>query len=112
MTEVTRCREVWLKVYKDLTGLNYYWTGKDGKSMQMLINKIRAIDREVDMEASVEVYCRKAYQVGDEWVKEHYSLAILNSQFNELYRKMKNGRKAANNVSSSYAEQILRELHS
>lgn len=110
MSEHVQCKAIFQKIYGEKKGLPYVWSAKDGANLKQLINKLKYVGS-VDIEADMQLFVSKAWELGDNWQKEHFSVAILNSQFNEIFSKIRsNGR--ANNVSTSYAEQLLRDLHS
>ncbi len=66
---------------------------------------------DADTVANMELFCRKAAKA-DSWVADNLSVAIINSKFNELYTKIKNGKSATNNKpDSSYLQGIIADLN-
>ena len=116
----TEARRAWMRLYDELKHEHYYWTGKDSAHLKQLLAKIRAKMAEMpsptpatdaDAVANMELFCRKAAKA-DSWVADNLSVAIINSKFNELYTKIKNGKSATNNKpDSSYLQGIIADLN-
>lgn len=116
----TEARRAWMRLYDELKHEHYYWTGKDSANLKQLLAKIRAKMAEMpsptpttdaDTVANMELFCRKAAKA-DSWVADNLSVAIINSKFNELYTKIKNGKSATNNKpDSSYLQGIIADLN-
>ena len=116
----TEARRAWMRLWEDLKGERYYWTGKDSAHLKQLLAKIRAKMAEMpsptpatdaDTVTNMELFCRKAAKA-DSWVADNLSVAIINSKFNELYTKIKNGKSATNNKpDSSYLQGIIADLN-
>ena len=101
----TEARRAWMRLYDELKHEHNYWTGKDSAHLKQLLAKVRSKMAETvastgpatsftdaDVVANMELFCRKACEA-DQWVADNLSPAIINSKFNELYNKIKNGRK-------------------
>lgn len=115
----TEARRAWMRLYDELKHEHYYWTGKDSAHLKQLLAKIRSKMAEMpeasftdaDVVANMELFCRKACEA-DSWVADNLSVAIINSKFNELYTKIKNGKSATNNKpDSSYLQGIIADLN-
>ena len=105
-----KAKLIFCDVYRELTNETYYWTAKDAGCMNILLKKIRAKIIEAgsaceDNEVlnTMEYYIRQAYKV-DPWIADHYNVANLNSQFNNLYNKIKYGTQANNNNRNALAD--------
>lgn len=103
-------------VYRELTNETYYWTAKDAGCMNILLKKIRAKMIEAgsacednEVANTMEYYIRQAYKV-DPWIADHYNVANLNSQFNNLYNKIKYGTQQANNNNRNALANYARDL--
>jgi hypothetical protein len=115
----TEARRAWMRLYDELKHEHYYWTGKDSAHLKQLLAKIRAKMAEMpsptpatdaDVVANMELFCRKACEA-DSWVADNLSPAIINSKFNELYTKIKNGRTKPNQgVSQEYRRKLAEQL--
>lgn len=101
-------------VYQELTRERYYWTAKDAGSMTALVKKIESNIRDtgepytdIDVLNTLEYYIREAYK-RDKWIADHYNVANLNSQFNNLYITVKYGTQQGNKSSlADYAKQLI-----
>lgn len=75
---------------------DYYWTPKDAGNMSDLINKLTFLRKQKSMPIDDEsvLYALQVFlsSIKDGWVFEHFSVANINSQFNEIVAKaqMKN----------------------
>ena len=132
----TEARRAWMRLYDELKHEHYYWTGKDSAHLKQLLAKIRSKMAEMmastgsatatgknppdplkrgsftdaDVVANMELFCRKACEA-DSWVADNLSPAIINSKFNELYTKIKNGRTKPNQgVSQEYRRRLAEQL--
>lgn len=100
-----------LAIYKELTGENYYWTGKDGKVLLSVLTKLKSKMRELREDtdndekvvATFEMYARESHRV-DKFINTCFTVANLNGQFNSLYNKVKNGTQTNNNNRNSLAD--------
>lgn len=119
----TEARRAWMRLYDELKHEHYYWTGKDSAHLKQLLAKVRSKMAETvastgpatsftdaDVVANMELFCRKACEA-DQWVADNLSPAIINSKFNELYNKIKNGRKRQQQgVSDEYRRKLAEQL--
>lgn len=103
--------------YKLKFKTDYYWVAKDYVALRQLINKIKAklkeqnkaIDEAILLK-SVTIYVQAVYNLENDWYRNNFSMTILNSHFNTLYVTITNNKQKG--VSSSYREQVLRDLQS
>lgn len=117
----TEAKSRWLALYEQLTGERYYWTGRDSANLKQLLSKIRAKMLETrtacdntEVVCNFEIFCRKAHDA-DAWIANNFSVSNVNSQFNNLYKRIKNGKSSNNNrksVSTDYLASIARDLQS
>ncbi len=114
----TEARRAWMRLYDELKHEHYYWTGKDSSHLKQLLAKVRSkmaetqtgTTTDADAVANMELFCRKACEA-DSWVADNLSPAIINSKFNELYTKIKNGRKRQQQgVSDEYRRRLAEQL--
>ena len=109
------CKTAFVELYKKWYSTRYYFTAKDAQSLKLLLKKIEAklkeqntvIDDKI-MAQSFELFITKIYNLNDAWLRDHFTLAIINSQFNSIYLRFKH--PVNGNVSSSYKERVLRDL--
>lgn len=107
-------RERFCTTYVQIMRVNYYWTAKDSGCLTQLCDKIESILRDngstIDEMAicnTLEAYVRLAYS-SEAWIANHFDLANLNSQFNTIYARSKNGKQGTNTIPRDYKEAILR----
>jgi len=71
---------------------NYYWEGKDGKALNSLIDKIGYRLREAGMDVTEQTMADSLRAIlgrakEDKWIRENFSVSIINSKFNEITTK-------------------------
>ncbi|MDL2315055.1 hypothetical protein LJC16_02215 [Bacteroidales bacterium OttesenSCG-928-C19] len=108
-------KERFLKRYYSLFKTHYYWTGKDAGSLRQILNKIHAKYTEqfpeftdADVVNGFDHFVAKVYEVSNDWIRQHFTLAIINQQFNALYTQIKNGKA---NISDDYKQKLFNDLH-
>lgn len=83
--------------YKYLSGIEYYYTGKDAGKIKPLILKIKKSYQSSGVDAPTDKQIEDGFKhliklaVTDEWIKSNFSLSILDSKYNEIILK-KNGK--------------------
>lgn len=86
-------KSVFIERHKELSGLDYYWTGKDGKHLKELIGKIRFLmesqNQVISGTAISEQFQVILENIQDTWVLENFSVSVVNSKFNEIIMKIK-----------------------
>lgn len=116
--EFMRCKQVFCELYSNCFGTRYYWQGKDSGSLTQLINKIKAKMKEVPnapiatpevVVNNFHVFIHRALQLPDEWLKNNFSVAVINSQFNSIYARLKNGNSAGS-MPSDYKQRLIDRL--
>jgi len=111
-------KNIFLDVYSIKTGLPYYWTGKDGKHLSELAEKMRFILQQMqkipDDSQIIDNFRIILENIQDNWILEHFSVAIINSKFNEIVSKIKNGQNGQqtgkNNISPEFRRKLLETL--
>lgn len=92
----SKARFLFEKHFKNTFLNDYYWTPKDAGNMSDLINKLTFLRKQKGMPIDDEsvLYALQVFlsSIKDGWVFEHFSVANINSQFNEIVAKaqMKN----------------------
>lgn len=96
-----KCKEIFLKIYEERTAIKYYFIPKDAKALKELLNKIKFLSANASENYNLEdnffAFIAKAYETSTPWLKENFSLPIINSKFNEIYNAIKNGRQSTDN---------------
>ena len=72
-----------------MTGNEYYFTAKDGAKIKSLIKKITHAYKSKDIDPSDEQVLNGFKHIisiakEDNWIKDNFTLAIIDSQFNKL----------------------------
>lgn len=92
----SKARFLFEQHFKNTFSNDYYWTPKDAGNMSDLINKLTFLRKQKSMPIDDEsvLYALQVFlsSIKDGWVFEHFSVANINSQFNEIVAKaqMKN----------------------
>lgn len=86
------CSEIFLNFYKDKHKTKYIFEGqKDGNNLKQLIGKLEVKCREEEMPDTVENLCNLfnliLNSINDQWILSHLSISLLNSKFNDIYKK-------------------------
>lgn len=80
---------IWFTFYKFHTGETYIFSGKDGKHMKQLLQKVKIKTQERGLEPTEENILNSLKMflntVKDPWVLSHLEVALINSKFNSLY---------------------------
>lgn len=111
-------KNIFVESYKSKTGLPYFWTGKDGKHLSELVEKIRFMLQQTkktyDEDQITTAFQLLLENIDDKWILENLSVAIINSKFNEILLKIngqsqkhKNGRYT---ISTEYEKSIYQRL--
>lgn len=106
-------------VYREKTGLTYYWTVKDGVAAKQLRDKLRRLMEErgqatdYDELALAEHFVRKAWEVSDAWERERFGMAMINSNYNSYLNRIMNGTSNQQPAAAGteYKRQILADLY-
>lgn len=109
-------RKAFIKFYSDTFKIGYYWTGVDAHHLKLMLAKIEAklkfakieINDE-NMLSSFKLFIEKVYKLNDAWINDHFTVAIINSQFNAIYLRFKhnlNGTK----ISDDYKARVINDL--
>lgn len=93
MTLHYQLRKNFEQAYYDMTEQAYYWTAKDAKHLSQLIKKLEFSFKqknghtpsENEIESSFNLLLEKL----PEWYKNHFEVAIINSQYNQIIQAIK-----------------------
>lgn len=104
------CKDIFCIIYKNKTGLDYVFTGKDAGSLSQLIKKVEGILETVTEENILITFKALIERLPEWYVKNQFSLPIINSKFNEIVSNIKQDGKQQSGISESYKERVLREM--
>ena len=91
------CKLFYEEHFIKLKGVNYYYDGKSAGSLKKLIDKIKNIMTiEKTDDNILNAFKFFIQSINDEWILENYDLPNINSKFNVILTKIKNGKQTAN----------------
>lgn len=101
LTLNAKARKLFEAHYEATFNAAYYWTAKDAGNMGQLLNKLK-FQRDqkqlpTDDDGVLEALRYLLQSIRDGWVFEHFSVANINSQFNEVVANARNSIKKTNN---------------
>jgi hypothetical protein len=92
--------------YKYLKKVDYYFTGKDGAAIKQIINKIQFQNSGAEIRDDFRFLLKN---INDQWINENLSLSLINSKFNEILSKIKNGNTKKQSESKADTKRILEQ---
>jgi len=104
-------KKIFLEFYLSEKGFEFYWSAKEATALNSLIKKIEKISGENNPNDILKLILDKI-KTADPWIYENLSIAIINSKFNELISKIKNGKTQS--TDSGYSElkkEVFRNLN-
>lgn len=104
----SEARKVFEEHYQAMFSLDYYWTPKDAGNMTALLKKLKFQREQKDLATDDEgILVALKYLLGsitDGWLLEHFNVANINSNFNEIVSQAK-GRYLANKGGTLFSQQ-------
>ena len=103
----SQLRVAFSEEYRRETGLDYSFSAKDAKALKLLEAKLTGITKSSD---ASQVVCslRALLQQMPSWYKQNgYSMAIINSKFNEIVASIK---KPSGAVTDAYKQRVVSSL--
>ncbi len=94
-----RSSEIMIPEEKQQEG-RYYWEAKDASNMKQLLKKITFSRTQRDKPLPVDedslIVALEAFlnAINDKWILEHFTVPILNSQYNSIITKIKQNKNA------------------
>lgn len=103
----TPCKDSFLDFYKEKFKTDYYFTAMDGDKLKSILKKVVKKTKEKysgkkekflieDIKPGFDWFYTQAYELGGNWIQSNFSLKNLDTQFNEIYTTIKDGKKSAN----------------
>ena len=81
---------IWLDWYKQQKGNPWYWTGKDGKALTQIINKLNFFNQKAgDGAAVADLFRHILGNIRDRWILDNLSPSVINGKFNEICAQIK-----------------------
>lgn len=104
----SEARKIFEEHYRTIFSSDYYWTPKDAGNMTSLLHKLKFQRKQKDLTTDDEgVLTALRYLLGsinDGWLLEHFNVANINSNFNEIVSQVK-GRYLANKNMPLFSQQ-------
>lgn len=101
-------KNLFISCYKTKFKEEYYWTAKDATNLNSLINKIKFKVKEKFNEESeekiVDSFKHILLSISDKWILDNFSIAIINSKFNDIILQIKANENGNNQ--KSFAERF------
>lgn len=113
-----KARSLFEDYFNDTFSSSYYWTAKDAGNMKQLLQKITFSreQKKMPIDDDSMMYALKSLlsSINEGWIFENFSVANINSKYNEIVSQAKNGKTNRNTRSdkqeaNEYAMQVLTE---
>lgn len=94
------CKNFFLEFYLKSRNVNYYWEAKDATNLIALISKIKAkVKEKNEKEKKIDFSDNDIFDgfkliienINDQWILDNFSIPNINSKFNDIFLKIKNG---------------------
>jgi hypothetical protein len=110
------CKNSFLEFYLEQFKTDYYFTAMDGGKLKSILKKIVKKTKEKssgqkekfeieDIRLSFKWFYTQSYEFGGNWLQSNFSLKNLDTQFNEIYSTIRDGKSAATKKTGSGAYQ-------
>ena len=107
-----KSRSVFESYVKSTFDTDYYWTEKDAGSMSKLLKKISFSRNQkgmpVDDDSLLYALQSLLSSIHDDWILKNFSVAIINSKYNEIVNQARNGNKDKAGNSDSDRKAVIR----
>lgn len=109
----SKARKLFEGYFRVTFGNEYYWTAKDAGNMSKLLDKLRFQRDKKGLECSddgiMEALEFLLRSIDDGWIFENFSVANINSKFNEILSqvKSKSNGKTKQRASAGYSDEEL-----
>lgn len=114
-----KLKQVFLDYYLQKTDVPYCWTGKQGKALNEVTEKIRFMLRSKGLGVFDQEVIRSwrimLEGIQSQWVLSNLSVYVINSQFNEIINQInqrRHGNIGSSKISEAYRRDIARRLSS
>jgi len=110
-----QCIKIFDNYYNQRTGLKYDWSGKEIKSMQGVLVKLTKQVKVKTITEPLPEQVTKAFEfminnINDKWILENLSVSNINSKFNEILNKIKNGNSSGSESKQNRLDRELKAL--
>lgn len=91
--------------FRNTFGEEYYWTAKDAGNMSQLLRKLTFSreQRQMPVDDASVLYALQVFltSVKDSWLLDNFSVANINSKYNEIVSKAKNGNSGKGTIGTT-----------
>lgn len=98
-------RKAFEEHFRNTFGEEYYWTAKDAGNMSQLLRKLTFSreQRQMPVDDASVLYALQVFltSVKDRWLLDNFSVANINSKYNEIVSKAKNGNSGKGTIEST-----------
>lgn len=98
-------RKAFEEHFRNTFGEEYYWTAKDAGNMSQLLRKLTFSreQRQMPVDDASVLYALQVFltSVKDSWLLDNFSVANINSKYNEIVSKAKNGNSGKGTIGST-----------
>lgn len=98
-------RKAFEEYFRNTFGEEYYWTAKDAGNMCQLLRKLKFSreQRQMPVDDASVLYALQVFltSVKDSWLLDNFSVANINSKYNEIVSKAKNGNSGKGIIGST-----------
>lgn len=98
-------RKAFEEHFRNTFGEEYYWTAKDAGNMSQLLRKLTFSreQRHIPVDDASVLYALQVFltSVKDSWLLDNFSVANINSKYNEIVSKAKNGNSGKGTIGST-----------
>lgn len=92
-----KSEKTFMDYYLRIKGCNYYWSGKDARSLTAIIGKLQTeLGGTAGAQEIAGAFARLLHCIDDPWLLDRLSPAMLNHQFNRLLPKLKRHEYSGN----------------
>lgn len=92
-----KSEKTFMDYYLRTKGCNYYWSGKDARSLAAIVGKLQTeLGGTAGAQEIAGAFARMLDCIDDQWLLDRLSPAMLNNQFNRLLQKLKRHEYSGN----------------
>lgn len=103
-----QCSETFGQVYKEHTGVDYFFAQRDGIALSEILKKIGAMTDTGSDDEVATTFSALLLNLPEWYKKNAFSLRVINSKFNEIVASIRNEGKKG--VTDSFKRQTISDL--
>lgn len=108
----SQCKEFFSRCYKQYKGTDYYWSAKEMGAVVGVLKQIRFMMEESERNnldqlwVNYQAFIQQIFVKADDWIIANVSPTLIQSKFNEIYTKLKNGTKRTTDKSGNARDDL------